>query len=244
LINGKIQIYEVPSSTHEVAARDILCQLRDQNRCVSSNGSGTLTFDDVTRLEPDESVFICVPGLAIPGALDIKGVRLPKVVIEVSFREDYTSIFSLPEKYFSIDNGVRAVILIIIRRNQSNKRVRQLIACYYSHNENIPIVVRSFGLDLHVLTKNAIIRHSGLQQLNNQEIANRFRGVGIMYNGQDDPRCDQNGIALYQLTIPSGELWFGYDYATREINNGVNDSSIDLFQMHNLIMRTEPNPNV
>jgi hypothetical protein len=67
LINGKIQIYEILSQAHEKAAHEIYGQLREQNRRLKSTGSATLTFDDATCLEPDDSVYIRLPGLATPG---------------------------------------------------------------------------------------------------------------------------------------------------------------------------------
>eukprot|EP01033_Poteriospumella_lacustris_P009043 gene9043-6495_t len=116
LVNGQVQLFELPTKMHEVAASQILLQLRDQNRYVQSEGSGDIFINATTKLEPDESIFIDGDDVPRPGAVDPNGGQLPKIVVEVSYSEPYNSIGALPARYFSVggENGIQAVILIFI----------------------------------------------------------------------------------------------------------------------------------
>jgi Uma2 family endonuclease len=102
LIDGKVLLYELPSRTHERPAAEIYGQLRSQSRYISSGRTGDIFFDTIEHrvLQPDQSIFVWHEDLARPGAMDARNIsKLPKVVVEVSFRQPFDDIFQRVSTY-------------------------------------------------------------------------------------------------------------------------------------------------
>jgi hypothetical protein len=236
LVNGQVQLFELPTEIHEVAASQILLQLRDQNRYVQSKGSGDIFTNATTKLEPDESIFIDGDDVPRPGAVDPNGGRLPKIVVEVSYSEPYKSIGALPARYFSVggENGIQAVILIVIRHPVQPVEGRcQMVVLLYDYRtprdangDPVPSMAISFGDYLYWSTKRAIDRHCRVPN-------DRWSGVGI-----HQVVCDQEGLVAFQLQIDGELLWKGYDAAARARLAATNTPFVvDLYEMKRLVKR-------
>lgn len=226
LLHGKIQIYEVPNHIHEAVATEICGQLCYQNRNIGGTGSGRIHINDDLRLEPDQSFYIDNRRNVRPGAVDFMGRKLPKLIIETSFSEAYSSIFSLPQHYFSIGegDGVQAVLIVIVRKHADSF---QMAAFLYEHNHIVngvytPSVAMSFGDYLHEQTRRALVEYSHVDE-------EAFIGYGIT---EDYPPCDHRGMPEYQLNIPAEALWHGVDAADRDqLDFNEDGFHVDLFEV-------------
>eukprot|EP01033_Poteriospumella_lacustris_P012737 gene12737-9106_t len=232
LVSGKVQLFELPSHLHESAAAGILLQLRDQHRCVMSKGSGDIVIDETTKLEPDESIYISKANEPRPGAVDARGNRLPKIVVEVSHSELCSSIGSLPTRYFSVggEEGIQGVILVFIRHADPPVEGRyQMVALLYDYRADrdaagypVPSAAISFGDYLHGNTKTAIAEHCRVPE-------GLWTGaLGV----QPEVVCDRPELEPFQLQIDGELLWRGYDPAARARLAANNEAFVvDLFEL-------------
>jgi hypothetical protein len=240
LVSGKILIYEAPSKLHEIVATEIAFQFRDLfGKVVVGSGSADIRIKERTIREPDQSLYVDPEEFEIQRAVDAANEMLPRIVIEVSYSEGYQSIFGLPAQYFSVGdgNGIRGVVLIIIRRHDIIHDRFQMIACYYRYNLNVPTRILSFGHYLDPRTEASIILYSGLTNITANGI---FRGVGRMNpDGGLDPLCEDDSNSLYHFPIESDDLWYGCNAATRQLYNVGEYIHINLFQMKNMVVRSK-----
>ena len=230
LVAGEVRIFELPTGVHESVANNILIQLSRQNRFIESQGSGDIVIDNNTLLQPDQSILLYRTNTRPPvAATDLRGNMLPKVVIETSYSEQYGSIFSLPHLYFSVGNGagIQGVILLIIRRSKAYPDNWQMVALYYPYGNNddhgnpAPTQAISFGDYLHTRTRNIILEQGHVPQ-------GLLCGVGV----NNDPPCNQEGLALYQFGVPRDALWHGCDEELRNLlEYPANDLSVDLYSL-------------
>lgn len=231
-MNGKVQIFELPSDLHDSAAAGILLQLRDQHRCVMSKGSGDICIGETTKLQPDQSIYISKANEPRPGAVDARGKRLPKIVVEVSYSEPNRSIGSLPMLYFSVggEEGIQGVILVFIRHADPPVEGRcQLVALLYDCRADrdaegylVPSAAISFGDYLHGSTKCAIADHCRVPE-------GLWTGALGMH---PEVVCDQPELEPFQLQIDGELLWRGYDPAARARLAANNETFVvDLFEL-------------
>lgn len=232
LVNGKALFFELPSHLHESAAAGILLQVARQHRCVMSKGSGDIVIGETTKLEPDESIYISKANEPRPGAVDARGKRLPKIVVEVSYSEPNRSIGSLPRLYFSVggEEGIQGVILVFIRHADPPVEGRcQLVALLYDYRADrdaegypVPSAAISFGDYLHGSTKTAIAYHCRVPE----ELWTGALGM------HPEVVCDRPELEPFQLQIDGELLWRGYDPAARARLAANNEAFVvDLFEL-------------
>lgn len=241
LIDGVVQIFEIPSQVHEAVAANVFAQLTQHNNCIESNGSADIVINNQTLLQPDGSLFVLPPptlNMGIPGSVDHAGKRQAKIVLEVSVTEPYRSIAELPRKYFAgggdeAINGIQGVIIFIIRRSTSPAREGQyqMIALYYprnnvNNNDPVPSIAISFGHYLSPLTKRCLTKHLRMP-------VNVLQGVGV----GNAVACNQQGLPTYQFPIPNAALCHGFDENARlamALNS--NSTAVDLFNIQRRIV--------
>lgn len=237
LIDGKVILYELPSTAHERPAAEILLQLHRQSQYISSEGTGDICFGPIEHrvLQPDQSIFVWHEDLVRPGAVDARNIsKLPKLVVEVSFRQPLDDIFQRVSTYFSegAGDGVRAVLVIIIRKAASSSRL-QLLAVYFEYDNGhptggypMPSVAVSFGDYLHTRTKKAIEERGHIP-------ATMMQGVGVRASTLP-PACTAATRQEYQLRIPTASVLF-YGYTAQQMaevfNVTTENFSIDLYRL-------------
>eukprot|EP01033_Poteriospumella_lacustris_P015274 gene15274-10921_t len=205
LIDGKVLLYELPSETHERPAAEIYGQLRSQSRYISSKGTGDIYFEDRV-LQPDQSIFVWHVDFARPGAMDARNIwKLPKLVIEVSFRQPFDDIFQRVPTYFS-----------------------QAVYFEYDdvHGHPTPRVAVSFGDFLHHRTMRAAEHWGHIPE-------NMMQGVGV-HETTLPPACTAATHQQYQLRIPTASVLF-HGYTAQQIAEVFNVTTaylpIDLFML-------------
>jgi hypothetical protein len=120
--DGRLSIYEIPTTTHEIVAGhfDTVVIVYNMTHYGSSASplfslrSSTIYFPGA-RLEPDS----CyrnrfVPRLQAP--VDDRNI-LPNIIVEVGDSEPFDSIFGMPRLYFST-NHIRTVIIVKLIRSR------------------------------------------------------------------------------------------------------------------------------
>lgn len=217
LINGTVEIYELPSPIHDRAGEEIFVQLRDQSRFIRSTLTSDIQFNETTILQPDMGIIVENPNVLFPGARDSRNRKIPKLIVEVSYHQPHSRVFPRVDTYFSIGNGhgVRAVLIIIIRQTTGDvaqpARALQLVAVLYQYGAlgeggvPLPSAAISFGDYLHSRTKHAI-------ESSGHVPANMMRGVGI----DDAPPCNDSHRQEYLLPIPKATVLF-HDFTEEEI---------------------------
>lgn len=235
LNDGQIQIFELPSRVHEAVGSAVYDLLKQQNRHILSMRSGDITISDNTLLQPDDSYYIRSFDQVIPGAVDHKQMLLPKIVVEVSYSEGYSSISALPKQYFSIGNGdgVQGVLLFFVRKCTVRGREEeyQMVVLYYQCGHNdlngdpVPTIAKSFGHYLVPVTKNKIVTECNVPE-------GLLEGVGI-----GGGPCNSVGLPLYRLEIPYEALWHGYSPEARALMQFAEDPFIiDLFEVQRRVV--------
>lgn len=207
LNDGRIELFELQSTIHEVAAEEFLLQLRECHRAVCSTGTSGIAVNNASVYKPDKGIYIKPRNQAL-GDEDSHGRKIPKLVLEVAYTQRYRSVFSLPQKYLSMnnhsDNGIQAVVVIVIRRSTSDSNAFQMVALLYrNHHRNnagryTPTTVVSFGHYLHPNTWKKIASYSSFPHA-------QFQGVGTNQPGGDN----------LVLPIAADILWHGINPATR-----------------------------
>lgn len=223
LLERRIYIFELPTKVHDAAAQSVVLQLRSLSRWVRSEGSGDIVLGNNTLLQPDGAIYVrgnAGMGGERPGAVDSRNNKLPKVVIEVSLTEPFSSIFALPAAYFRAagegrDDGIRGVVIVIVRREGGSQGGglgrKQMVALYYAFGVNNdegqprPSAAISFGDYLHPSTKAAIMTHGRVP-------AGGLSGVQV---DEDYVECDQAGLDQYKLEIPAAALLHGISPASQ-----------------------------
>lgn len=160
--------------------------------------------------------------------------KLPKLVVEVSFRQPLDDIFQRVSTYFSegAGDGVRAVLVIIIRKAASSSRL-QLLAVYFEYDNGhptggypTPSVAVSFGDYLHTRTKKAIEERGHIPET-------MMQGVGVRASTLP-PACTAAMRQEYQLRIPTASVLF-YGYTAQQMaevfNVTTENFSIDLYRL-------------
>jgi hypothetical protein len=220
LVDSKVVIYEVPSQVHDVMAQEAFRQFVVQDPSIRSLGSADIQINATTLLRPDQSFRVRPNNGFVERGRDYAGQSLPSVVIEVAVTESYSSIFGLPAIYFSTgENGIRGVLLIIIRKSKRNGRY-QMVACYYRHDSDTPTRLMSFGEYLNIKTANTILEYS--------------HADAAALNGVDrgGPPCDENNRDFYRFPIESEDLWHGCTPDVIANNNVPAYYFLDLYELH------------
>lgn len=249
LYEGTVQIFEIPSTFHEAIAGGFSAQLMRHTH-VQYRGNANIAIGDNTVLQPDASYYLDDHQRDLPGAVDVRRAKLPKVVVEVSYHEPYSSLFALPQKYFDAaaegpnDQGIQGVILVVFRPEGGGApepaavQRFQLVALYYAFNQTdesgvlLPSLAISFGDYLHPATKEAIESHGQVQP-------GQLRGVlGRYTNDEATVLCDRLGLPEYRFEIPAEAMWRGYRQQDREaMGFDANPFVIDLFAVKMCVLR-------
>ncbi|CAG8723066.1 23373_t:CDS:1 [Racocetra persica] len=225
LVDGNIQAYEVPLTSHAVVSNEISFLIRNwSNQLIGANnedlivGPNSYYTADLT-IRPRN-----LPRAPAGQRPNSEGVAYPTMVVEVGNSESTTSLHNLSTGYFSPRTTIQiylAIKLFPIR----NDGTRAMLALRYlrtNPNPTVPDIVISFGTaPLNYNTINFLLNSVGVSSAN-------LTGVGFSTNV-----CNAPGISNYQLHIPAAEIFNG-------VHGGipagtVNGFYLDLWELQNIV---------
>ncbi|KYR01410.1 hypothetical protein DLAC_02000 [Tieghemostelium lacteum] len=210
-INGSVLIYEFVTDIHEQTASFIVGEIKYHNNntrnSLNISGASRITFNAGTAAipnnvsyEPDQSI---KPQNRVGPQANNTGLPFPTLVVEVGYSQSLQSLNTKALQYLNPNINIQMVICVKIWNRCPNNTFRALMMFYRRGFAGTnPEQIISFGTaPLHHETRNTI---NGWN-LN----ANQLSGFGITVNGIPTPVCNQAGMALYTLQIPSADLYNG-----------------------------------
>ncbi|UZO04478.1 uncharacterized protein OCT59_024864 [Rhizophagus irregularis] len=216
LWDGKIIIYEVPSTPHAEVTGEIIGMLAAWNRQDFRYGTEANTnLGQGRNKEPDAYVRPKHRNPPPQGALaaDIYGNPFPTMMIEVGFSQNLPDLHRTAARYFNPLTTIQIVLAIKIfgvRTNAlANTSTIALIAALYLRTSPTPLIptsVISFGTaNPDINTENYITGQMGVPP-------GSFIGVGRPdpnNNNINFPPCNAANIPTYIMNIPGTELYNG-----------------------------------
>lgn len=232
LLEGTVQIYEIPLQPHELVAGVFDTEFVGYNMRITGmlkNPMAPLRSSRVsaghdTLLEPDCSYI----NRRVQGGGDLDPVTnstRPSVVVEVGLSEPFASMVSTANVYLRHCPSVRVVISVKLwRASEAVGLMANQLVCMVHYRADVvegvsptpPRHLISFGEGLHPSSRRSVLARSGAPLAN-------CEGVGF-----DGPPCTQPGILEYQLRIDGAELWHNVP-PDQQPATGTPDLTIDLF---------------
>ncbi|CAG8535972.1 10658_t:CDS:10 [Diversispora eburnea] len=221
LIDGKIEVYEMPTKPHAIVQGELIYLMRSW-----SNQLQVLVENDI--VVNTRSVYRCDACVEpinrqLPQPTQA-GQSYPTLVVEIGNVESVNSLHRKVAGYFSPRTAIQVYLTIKLFPRHQNNTVA-LLAMLYLRNNQIPVIVKSFETaGLHISVLNYLRNTINVP-------ANIITGVGFGAGP-----CNAPNIQDYQVAIPTNLLFDG-------VPGGVlvglpANFNIDLFNLQTVYLRT------